>query len=141
MEVYTSAFSNIVFESEKKLLIVSWHKNSHKLAEEGVKSEISKILDYLGSLEVENIIVDSREYSFRGNDKIQTWINSNLVSNALFSATNVHMMSGLLGVIVFIPGLFWGWLYARQGNLIGVSISHLFVGWTALFFLNLESLF
>jgi len=75
MEVYTSAFSNIVFESEKKLLIVSWHKNSHKLAEEGVKSEISKILDCLGSLEVENIIVDSREYSFRGNDKIQTWIN------------------------------------------------------------------
>jgi len=64
-----------------------------------------------------------------------------LVSNALFSATHVHMMSGLLGVIVFIPGLFWGWLYARQGNLIGVSISHLFVGWTALFFLNLESLF
>jgi membrane protease YdiL (CAAX protease family) len=64
-----------------------------------------------------------------------------IVSNALFSATHVHLMSGLLGVIVFIPGLFWGWLYARNPNLIGVSISHLLIGWTGLFFLNLESLF
>ncbi len=64
-----------------------------------------------------------------------------IVSNALFSATHVHLMSGLLGIIVFIPGLFWGWLYARHGNLLGVSISHLLIGWSGLFFLNLESLF
>jgi membrane protease YdiL (CAAX protease family) len=63
-----------------------------------------------------------------------------IVSNALFSATHVHLMSGLLAVIVFVPGLFWGWLYSRQENLIGVSISHMLIGWTALFFLNLESL-
>lgn len=64
-----------------------------------------------------------------------------LVSNALFSATHVHLMSGLLGVIVFIPGLFWGWLYARNENLLGVSVSHLLIGWTGLFLLNAESLF
>jgi CRP-like cAMP-binding protein/membrane protease YdiL (CAAX protease family) len=64
-----------------------------------------------------------------------------IVSNALFSATHVHLLGGLLGIIVFIPGLFWGWLYSRHENLIGVSISHLLIGWTALFFLNLESLF
>lgn len=64
-----------------------------------------------------------------------------VVSNALFSATHVHLMSGLLALIVFIPGLFWGWLYSRHENLIGVSISHMIIGWTALFFLNLESLF
>lgn len=63
------------------------------------------------------------------------------VSNALFSATHVHLLGGWLAVIVFIPGLFWGWLYSRHENLIGVSISHLLIGWTALFFLNLESLF
>jgi CRP-like cAMP-binding protein len=64
-----------------------------------------------------------------------------LVSNALFSATHIHVMGGLLGVIVFVPGLFWGWLYSRQETLVGISISHLLIGWTALFFLNLESLF
>lgn len=64
-----------------------------------------------------------------------------IVSNALFSATHVHLMSGLLAIIVFVPGLFWGWLYSRHENLIGVSISHVLIGWTALFFLNLESLF
>lgn len=64
-----------------------------------------------------------------------------LVSNALFSATHVHLMSGLLGLIVFIPGLFWGWLYSRSENLLGVSLSHLLIGWTGLFLLNAESLF
>jgi len=64
-----------------------------------------------------------------------------VVSNALFSATHVHLLGGLLALIVFIPGLFWGWLYSRHDNLIGVSISHLLIGWTVLFFLNLESLF
>lgn len=64
-----------------------------------------------------------------------------LISNAIFSATHVHLLGGLLGAIVFVPGLFWGWMYARQQNLIGVSISHILIGWTALFFLDLESLF
>ncbi len=64
-----------------------------------------------------------------------------IVSNALFSATHVHLMEGMLAILVFIPGLFWGWLYSRHENLIGVSISHLLIGWTLLFFLDLESLF
>lgn len=64
-----------------------------------------------------------------------------LVSNALFSATHIHVMGGFLGLVVFVPGLFWGWLFSKHQNLIGVSVSHLLIGWTALFFLNLESLF
>jgi CRP-like cAMP-binding protein/membrane protease YdiL (CAAX protease family) len=64
-----------------------------------------------------------------------------IVSNALFSATHVHLLNGLLGVIVFVPGLFWGWLYSRHNSLVGVSVSHLLIGWTGLFFLNIESLF
>lgn len=63
------------------------------------------------------------------------------ISNAIFSATHVHLLGGLFGAIVFVPGLFWGWLYSRQQNLIGVSLSHILIGWTALFFLDLESLF
>ena len=64
-----------------------------------------------------------------------------IVSNALFSATHVHLMQGVLGLIVFVPGIFWGYLYARHNTLLGVSVSHLLIGWVGLFFLNPESLF
>ena len=50
-----------------------------------------------------------------------------IVSNLLFSVSHVYI-SIKLGLVVFVPGLFWGWLYARQRNLIGVSLSHLLIG-------------
>jgi len=84
------------------------------------------------------VLQGSLKHFFKGNN---VTLRAIIVSNALFSATHVHLLNGLLGVIVFVPGLFWGWLYSRHNNLIGVSISHLLIGWTGLFFLNLESLF
>jgi membrane protease YdiL (CAAX protease family) len=84
------------------------------------------------------VLQGSLQHFFTGRN---VTLRAIIISNALFSATHVHLMSGLLGVIVFIPGLLWGWLYSRHQNLIGVSISHLLIGWSALFFLNIESLF
>lgn len=84
------------------------------------------------------VLQGSLQHFFSGKN---VTIRAIIVSNALFSATHVHLMSGLLGIIVFIPGLFWGWLYSRHNSLVGVSVSHLMIGWTGLFFLNLESLF
>lgn len=84
------------------------------------------------------VLQGSLQHFFSGKNVV---LRSIIVSNALFSATHVHLLSGLLGVIVFIPGLFWGWLYARHNSLVGVSVSHLLIGWTGLFFLNIESLF
>ncbi len=84
------------------------------------------------------VLQGSLQHFFTGRN---VTIRAIIVSNALFSATHVHLLSGLLGVIVFVPGIFWGWLYSRHDNLIGVSLSHLLIGWTGLFFLNLESLF
>jgi len=84
------------------------------------------------------VLQGSLQHFFKGHHV--TW-RAILISNALFSATHVHLLGGLRGLVVFIPGLFWGWLYSRNENLIGVSISHLIIGWTALFFLNLETLF
>lgn len=84
------------------------------------------------------VLQGSLQHFFKGKHVTARAI---LISNALFSATHVHLLGGLLGVIVFVPGLFWGWLYSRHENLIGVSVSHVLIGWTALFFLNIESLF
>lgn len=84
------------------------------------------------------VLQGSLQHFFTGKN---VTLRAIIISNALFSATHVHLMSGMLGVIVFVPGLFWGWLYSRHENLIGISISHLMIGWSALFFLNIESLF
>lgn len=84
------------------------------------------------------VLQGSLQNFFKGSN---VTLRAILISNAIFSATHVHLLGGLLGIIVFIPGLFWGWLYSRHGTLIGVCVSHILIGWTALFFLNLESLF
>lgn len=53
-----------------------------------------------------------------------------ILSNLLFSVTHLHL-SLSFAFIVFLPGLFWGWLYARHHTLVGVTVSHLILGaWT-----------
>lgn len=59
-----------------------------------------------------------------------------LVSNLIFATTHFHI-SMVVGIAVYIPGLFWGWLYARHKTLVGVVLSHQLVGVWALFFVGL----
>jgi len=75
MRIYTSLYSSIDIEAEKKLMRVTWFPKSIDLDEEGVKTEINKILDYLIEYPISHIIVDSRKYPFRANETIQHWIN------------------------------------------------------------------
>ena len=50
-----------------------------------------------------------------------------LVSNLLFSAMHLFM-SLEIALLVFIPGVYFGWLYSRTHNLLGVWIAHALVG-------------
>jgi CRP-like cAMP-binding protein len=50
-----------------------------------------------------------------------------LVANAIFSLSHQHLGLGY-ALAVFVPGLFWGWLYHRQRSLLGVSLSHVLIG-------------
>jgi CRP-like cAMP-binding protein len=50
-----------------------------------------------------------------------------LVSNLLFSTLHLFM-SLEIGLLVFIPGVYFGWLYSRTHNLLGVWIAHALVG-------------
>lgn len=50
-----------------------------------------------------------------------------LVSNLLFSTLHLFM-SLEIGLLVFIPGIYFGWLYSRTHNLLGVWIAHAIVG-------------
>lgn len=51
-------------------------------------------------------------------------------SNTVFSAAHLYVSPGL-SVSAFVAGLFWGWLYHRQGTLVGVTASHLVLGFFA----------
>ncbi len=51
-------------------------------------------------------------------------------SNIIFSAAHLYISPGL-SVSAFVAGLFWGWLYARQRGLAGVSVSHMLLGFFA----------
>jgi CRP-like cAMP-binding protein len=50
-----------------------------------------------------------------------------VLSNMLFSATHLHVSIGL-ALAVFPIGLYWGWIFARQGSLVGSSVSHAILG-------------
>ena len=51
-------------------------------------------------------------------------------ANIIFSAAHLYVSTGL-AVMAFVAGVFWGWLYARQGSLVGVSLSHVLLGFWA----------
>ncbi len=54
-----------------------------------------------------------------------------LISNLLFSMFHIFV-SFQLAVLVFIPGIFWGWLFSRHKTLVGVCLSHMMLGFWAL---------
>lgn len=63
-----------------------------------------------------------------------------VMSNLLFaSGQGFHGLG--FSVASFAVGLFWGWLFARQGSLIGVTVSHIVVGWGGLFALGFRAMF
>ena len=78
-------------------------------------------------------------YTFlRGNRRTRhLW--SILASNLLFAAAHSHL-NLMFGVLTFIPGLFWGWLFMRHRSIVGVSVSHAMIGVYALFVLGAEDL-
>ncbi|MDX8393807.1 MAG: cyclic nucleotide-binding domain-containing protein [Mariprofundales bacterium] len=54
-------------------------------------------------------------------------IRSILMANLMFALLHIHL-SITLAIFVFLPGLFWGWMYARHQSLVGVCISHILIG-------------
>jgi len=62
-----------------------------------------------------------------------------VISNLVFASG--HCFLGLwFAVAAFVPGLFWGWMFAKQRSLIGVVISHAVVGLWAIFALGVHAI-
>jgi hypothetical protein len=75
VKTYTSPYSSIDYEADRRQLTVTWHSRASELDEEGVKYEIGMILEMLRGRSVVNILVDTIHYPFRENVAIQSWIN------------------------------------------------------------------
>lgn len=60
-----------------------------------------------------------------------------VVAALLFGVTHLHI--GFVIAMLTVPaGLFWGWLFARQPNLVGVFVSHASVGIWVFFVMGLS---
>ena len=62
-----------------------------------------------------------------------------LIANLMFSMTHLHL-STTFAMLVFVPGLFWGWLYSRRKTLVGVCVSHLLIGLFAYYVVDFNAL-
>lgn len=61
---------------------------------------------------------------------------SNILATLMFSS--FHIMIDLkYAYLTIIPGLFWGYLFAKKKNLLAVAVSHILIGIVAIFMLNL----
>jgi CRP-like cAMP-binding protein len=69
-----------------------------------------------------------------GSDTFRKW-NAIILSNLLFATIHSHL-SLMFSAVVFVPGLFWGWLFHKQRSVIGVSVSHIVLGVWALFIIG-----
>jgi CRP-like cAMP-binding protein len=54
-------------------------------------------------------------------------LKANLIPSLLFAMTHLHI-SVAFSMLVFFPGLYWGWMFSRHRNLFGVTTSHVLVG-------------
>jgi CRP/FNR family cyclic AMP-dependent transcriptional regulator len=60
-----------------------------------------------------------------------------LVSALMFSVNHLHI-SFLFAVLAFLPGIFWGVLFERRRNIVGVALSHFVVGGFVFFVLGIS---
>ena len=75
------------------------------------------------------VLLTSLQKTLHGRNRTRLAI---LISTLLFAAVHEPLF-WLFPIAVFIPGLIWGWLFARHRTLIGVSISHLLLGFWAFY--------
>ena len=76
-------------------------------------------------------------YAFLNGTEFWRKLWSILVSNLVFAAAHSHI-SFAFAVAAFIPGLFWGWIFARTNSLIAAAASHFMIGGAGIFLLGIE---
>ncbi len=78
-------------------------------------------------------------YAFlHGSEAKRRWF-SILASNLVFAAAHAHI-SLAFAVAAFLPGMLWGWIFAKTNSLLAATASHLLVGGAGMFLLGIEGM-
>jgi membrane protease YdiL (CAAX protease family) len=64
-------------------------------------------------------------------------IGSILISNFLFAGAHLHISCGF-ALAAFLPGIFWGWIFARTNSLVAAATSHFLIGGAGIFLFGIE---
>lgn len=76
-------------------------------------------------------------YAFlHGSENKRRWL-SILASNLVFTAGHAHI-SLAFALAAFLPGILWGWLFAKTNSLFAVTVSHIIIGGTGIFLFGIE---
>jgi CRP-like cAMP-binding protein len=76
-------------------------------------------------------------YAFLDGPDFWRKLWSILVSNLVFAAAHSHI-SFAFAMTAFIPGLFWGWIFARTNSLLAAAASHFMIGGAGIFLFGVE---
>ncbi|MGO9544137.1 MAG: type II CAAX prenyl endopeptidase Rce1 family protein [Rhodomicrobium sp.] len=76
-------------------------------------------------------------YAFLNGTTFWRHVWSILVSNLVFAAAHSHI-SFAFAMAAFVPGLFWGWIFARTNSLIAAAASHFMIGGAGIFLFGIE---
>lgn len=113
-------------------------------ADVNLKVYFAALFGYIVFVPIQELIVRSGIQSalqkFLSGSKRKIMWSSIILSNILFAGGHSHISFGF-ALSVFIPGIFWGWLYAKQNSLIGVSVSHILIGVWGAFIIGFENIF
>jgi membrane protease YdiL (CAAX protease family) len=76
-------------------------------------------------------------YAFLDGPEFWRKLWSILVSNLVFAAAHSHI-SFAFAMTAFVPGLFWGWIFARTNSLLAAAASHFMIGGAGIFLFGIE---
>ena len=76
-------------------------------------------------------------HAFLNGTEFSRHLWSILVSNLVFAAAHSHI-SFAFAIAAFLPGLFWGWIFARTNSLIAAAASHFLIGGSGIFLFGIE---
>lgn len=74
-------------------------------------------------------------YYFCSGKKIERVIISICISNLLFSMIHTHH-SFIVAIGAILPGVMWGYMYYKQKSLVGVTLSHIIIGYYIIYVLG-----
>nr|WP_246427563.1 cyclic nucleotide-binding domain-containing protein [Paenibacillus phyllosphaerae] len=82
--------------------------------------------------------IQSALMNFLPPSKTRVWA-AILLSNLLFAMAHTHL-NVTFALLTLFPGLYWGWMYARQKSLLGASFSHILVGVWIFFVIGIDQI-